>query len=132
MSLSSGINRAAGRAAGGRGADDVVFTTRDGSVLEGPTSTVVIAKDRTLVTPPASIGILSGTTQAALFRGAERSGWAAKVEPLRVDDLREADGVFLTSSVRKITRVRALDGQPLRDSSAVHAELAAAYDSEYA
>lgn len=131
-SLSYGVNMAAVREAGRRGADDAVFLATDGSVLEGPTSTLVIARERTLYTPPASIGILPGTTQAALFRGAQRAGWSVKVEPLRVADLHEADGVFLASSVRLVTRVHTLDGQPLADSTAVHAELVAAYESEYA
>lgn len=131
-SISYGVNMAALREAARRGASDVIFTAADGSVFEGPTSTVVLAKKRTLFTPPASIGILPGTTQAALFRGAERAGWSVKVEPLHVPDLAEGDGLFLASSVRKLTRVHTLDGVALRDSGEVHAELAAAYESEYA
>jgi 4-amino-4-deoxychorismate lyase len=38
----------------------------------------------------------------------------------------------MVSSVRKVTRVHTLNGQALPDSTAVHAELAAAYESEYA
>ncbi|MBE1574901.1 aminodeoxychorismate lyase [Streptomyces sp. WAC 05977] len=130
-SISYGVNMAALREAGRRGASDVIFTAADGTVFEGPTSTVVLAKDKTLYTPPATIGILPGTTQAALFRGAERAGWSVKVEPLNVSDLTEGEGLFLASSVRKLTRVHTLDGVALTDSSAIHAELAAAYESEY-
>jgi 4-amino-4-deoxychorismate lyase len=131
-SVSYGINMAALREAGRRGAGDVIFTAADGSVFEGPTSTVVLARGRVLYTPPSDIGILPGTTQAALFRGAERAGWTVKVEPLRVEDLSNGDGLFLVSSVRKVTRVHTLNGQALADSTAVHTELAAAYESEYA
>lgn len=131
-SVSYGVNMAALREAARRGASDVIFTAADGSVFEGPTSTVVLAKERTLYTPPANIGILPGTTQAAVFRGAERAGWSIKVEPLHVPDLLEGDGLFLASSVRKLTRVHTLDGVALRDSSDVHAELVAAYEGEYA
>ncbi|WP_039923183.1 aminodeoxychorismate lyase [Amycolatopsis decaplanina] len=131
-SISYGVNMAALREAGRRGASDVIFTAADGAVFEGPTSTVVLAKDKTLYTPPATIGILPGTTQAALFRGAERAGWSVKVEPLQVSDLTGGEGLFLASSVRKLTRVHTLDGVALSDSSAIHAELAAAYESEYA
>ncbi|WP_206789278.1 aminodeoxychorismate lyase [Amycolatopsis sp. MtRt-6] len=130
--LSYAMNMAAVREAGRRGAEDVIFTAADGSVFEGPTSTVVLAKGRTLYTPPPSIGILPGTTQAALFRGAEKAGWAVKVEPLTVRDLVEGDGVFMASSVRKLTRVHTLDGERLPDSEKVYAELVAAYEAEYA
>ncbi|PRX47431.1 4-amino-4-deoxychorismate lyase [Prauserella shujinwangii] len=131
-SLSYAVNMAAVREAARRGADDVVFTAPGGTVLEGPTSNVIVARGRTLYTPPPSLGILKGTTQGSVFRGAERAGWATKVEPLEVADLRSADGLFLASSVRKLTRVHTLDGQPLPDSSAIHAELAEAYEAEYA
>lgn len=131
-SLSYAVNMAAIREAERRGADEVIFTATDGSVLEGPTSTVVAVDGRTLRTPPAHLGILPGTTQYALFRGAEKAGWSIKVEPLRVEDLTGADAVVLCSSVRKVTRVHTLDGRRLTDSTALHAELAGLYESEYA
>ncbi len=130
--LSYGVNMAALREARRRGAEDVIFTATDGSIFEGPTSTVVLAKGRTLYTPPAVIGILPGTTQAALFRGAEKAGWTVKVEPLAARDLLGGDGVFMVSSVRKLVRVHTLDGVALADSREVHRELSEAYEAEYA
>jgi 4-amino-4-deoxychorismate lyase len=129
--LSYAVNMAALRHAESLGASEVIFVGADGSVLEGPTSTVVIASGRTLRTTPPSSGILKGTTQGALFRAAERAGWVTKVEPLTVRELRDADGVFLASSVRKVTRVHTLDGEALPDTTALHAELNALYESEY-
>ncbi|GAA4431021.1 aminodeoxychorismate lyase [Actinokineospora soli] len=130
--LSYAVNMAAQRHAASVGADEVIFTASDGSVLEGPTSTVVVVEGRTLRTPPASSGILPGTTQAALFRAAERAGWAAKVEPVLVDDLAAADGVLLVSSVRRIVRVRTLDGVDLPDATGPWTELSDLYEREYA
>jgi 4-amino-4-deoxychorismate lyase len=130
-SLSYAVNMAAIREAERRGASEVVFTTTDGFVLEGPTSTLIGAYGKTLRTPPATLGILPGTTQAALFRAAEREGWVVKVEPLRIDELAEADGLFLASSVRKVTRIHTLDGTRLGDSTALLSELSRLYDSEY-
>ncbi|ONI73019.1 4-amino-4-deoxychorismate lyase [Actinosynnema sp. ALI-1.44] len=129
--LSYAVNMAALREADRRGAEEVIFTTSDGAVLEGPTSTLIAVSGRTLRTPPATIGILPGTTQAALFRAAEREGWSVKVEPIRVPELTEADGVFLVSSVRKVTRVHTIDGTELTDSTALHSEMVRLYDSEY-
>jgi 4-amino-4-deoxychorismate lyase len=130
-SLSYAVNMAALREAERRGAEEVIFTTSDGFVLEGPTSTLIAVSGRTLRTPPATIGILPGTTQAALFRAAEREGWSVKTEPIQADELLSADGIFLASSVRKITRVHTVDGTPLTDSSALLTELTRLYDSEY-
>ncbi|RSM84245.1 aminodeoxychorismate lyase [Kibdelosporangium aridum] len=129
--LSYAVNMAGLREAARRGAEEVIFTTPDGLVLEGPTSTLVAVYGKTLRTPPATLGILPGTTQAALFRAAEREGWSVKTEPVRVSELVEADGLFFASSVRKITRLHTLDGTPLPDSTSVHGELTRLYDSEY-
>lgn len=114
--LSYATNMAAIRHAERLGAQDAVFVAADGSVLEGPTSTVVIAQGTSLRTPPAEMGILAGITQAALFRAAEMAGWQVRVEPLQVADLHAAEGVWLCSSVRLITRVHTLDGRPLPDA----------------
>jgi 4-amino-4-deoxychorismate lyase len=130
-SLSYAINMAAIREAERRGAAEVIFTTSDGSVLEGPTSTVILVRGRTLVTPPSKLGILPGTTQYALFRAAERAGWTVLVEPIQAGELYDAEGLFLASSVRKITRVHTLDGKQLPDSSALLTELQGLYESEY-
>jgi 4-amino-4-deoxychorismate lyase len=130
-SVSYAMNMAALREAKRQGADDVIFTAGEDNVFEGPTSTVVAVRDRVLYTPPSDIGILPGTTQAALFRGAERAGWTVKVEPLRVSELYDVDALVLASSVRKVTKVHTLNGRALPDSTAVHAELAAAYEGEY-
>jgi 4-amino-4-deoxychorismate lyase len=130
-SLSYAINMAAIREAERRGAVEVIFTTSSGSVLEGPTSTVILVRGKTLVTPPSKLGILPGTTQYALFRAAERAGWTVLVEPIQTGELYDAEGVFLASSVRKITRVNTLDGKQLPDSSALLTELQGLYESEY-
>ena len=131
-SLSYAVNMAALRYAEAHDAEEAIFIAADGSVLEGPTSNVIVAHGHTLRTTPPSSGILRGTTQGALFRAAEQAGWATKVEPLTLPELREADGLFLASSVRKITRVHTLDGAKLPDASALHVELNALYESEYA
>lgn len=130
-SLSYALNMAAGREAERRGADEVIFTASDGTVLEGPTSTVVLASGDTLRTPPPQIGILPGTTQAGLFRAAERAGWTCKTEPIALEDLFTADWVGVASSVRKITRVHTLDGKQLGDASELHERLCAHYEAEY-
>ncbi len=107
--LSYAINMAALRYAAGHQADDVIFVGGDEQVLEAPTATVVIARGRTMVTPPAE-GILAGITVRRLFAAASRSGWATRTAPLAVGDLRSADGVWLTSGVRLLAAVTAIDG----------------------
>lgn len=123
--LSYATNMAALREAASRGAQDVLFTTSDGLVLEGPTSSVVIKRGRTLLTTDPDIGVLPGTTQRVLFRAAEASGWETGIARLTPDDLLAADALWLTSSVRLITPVSFLDDVELRQDPEAHEELMA-------
>ena len=107
--LSYAVNMAAQRHAHAAGADDVVFTSVEGQLLEGPTSTVVWASGGTLHTPPQETGILAGTTMARLFARAEDDGWPTSVTPGTVDDLHAADAVWLLSGVRGAATVHTLD-----------------------
>lgn len=108
--LSSAVNRAAQREAARRGADDLVFTSSDGYLLEGASSSVLIRRGRQLVTPRVDIGILAGTTQADLFSWAESEGFATGYELLTPADLAAADAAWLVSSVRHVAPIRSVDG----------------------
>jgi 4-amino-4-deoxychorismate lyase len=114
--LSYAVNMAALRHAHSAGADDVVFTSSDGQLLEGPTSTVVWAAGGTLHTPPLETGILPGTTVVRLFERAEDDGWPTAYVPGTVDDLHAADAVWLLSGVRLAATVHTLDGVRRHDA----------------
>ena len=114
--LSYAVNMAAQRHAHTVGADDVVFTSVEGQLLEGPTSTVVWAAGGTLHTPPLETGILAGTTMARLFTRAADVGWPTAVSPGTVADLHAADAVWLLSGVRGAATVHSLDGVPRGDA----------------
>jgi len=109
--LSYAINMAALRHAAANDADDVIFVGSDGAILEAPTATAVIARDRTLLTPPLE-GVLDSITVARLLRAAQQAGWATAYERLSPEDLRNADGVWLASSVRLLAPVISIDGAP--------------------
>jgi len=111
--LSYAINRAAQREAVRRGADDVIFVSSDGIVLEGPTSTVMYRKGEQVWTPGTGLGILDGTTQTALFRYLESIGIPTGYQMATPQDLAEADAIWLVSSVRHVAPVIELDGRPV-------------------
>ena len=124
--LSYAVNMAALRYAHKQGADDVIFTSSDGRVLEGPTSTVLLAHldtsddgaggtrtVRRLITPQLDSGILPGTSQGALFAAAKAAGWELGYGPLEPRDLFEADAVWLISSIRLLAPVNHIDGKEI-------------------
>ena len=131
--LSYAVNMAALREAARRGADEVVFVSSDGHILEGPRSTVVIAVAGSdgrpcLLTPPPWYPILRGTTQQALFEVARATGYDCDYEALRPADLFAAQGVWLVSSITLGARVHILDGRPLQPSP-LAAQVAALVES---
>ena len=112
--ISYAVNMAALRYARASGADEVIFTSADGQLLEAPTATVVWLAGGVLRTPPpAPLGILDGVTVRHLFRAAAAAGFGTEIQRGTVADLHAADGVWLLSSVRIAAAVLALDGKPL-------------------
>ncbi|MFR9750792.1 aminodeoxychorismate lyase [Nocardia sp. 004] len=118
--LSYATNMAALRFAARMGVDDVIFTSTENRVLEGPRSTVVIARDKQLITPPAKHGVLPGVTQRALFAEAGKAGWECRYDSLFTADLLTCDSIWLLSSISLAARVNSLDG--LRMSAPDNAE----------
>jgi 4-amino-4-deoxychorismate lyase len=142
--LSYAVNMAALRYAHKQGADDVIFTSADGRVLEGPTSTVLLAHLETsddgaggvrtvrrLITPQLDSGILPGTSQGALFTAAKAAGWELGYGPLEPKDLYDADSVWLISSIRLLAPVNRIDGREI-GTAALRRQLTAELNALYA
>ncbi|PRY67072.1 4-amino-4-deoxychorismate lyase [Glaciihabitans tibetensis] len=108
--LSYAVNKSVYREAARRGADDVIFLSQDGYVLEGPTSSVILQFGQHFVTPSTDQGILAGTAQAAFFEFCEANGYTSEYRLVPADELAQADSIWLSSSVRQIVPVRELDG----------------------
>ena len=120
-STSYAVNMATLRHAHDLGADDAIWVSTDGYVLEAPTSTVVALVDGVLVTPPTDTGILPGTTLLACRRLTD-----IKEAPLTVEELDTAAEVGLLSSVRGVAPVTRLDGRELQTGTV--RELAQAFE----
>ena len=117
--LSYAVNMASLRWAQRVGADDVLWISADGFVLEAPTSTLLWLSGTTLHTVPVErTGILAGTTAGYLLEHADELGWDTAEKMITPADLFGADGAWLTSSVRGAAVVRSLDGAPLPYSDA--------------
>ena len=111
--LSYAVNMAALREARRRGADDVIFLTSDGYVMEAPTSTVILRFGQRVVTPRTDIGILPGTSQLSVFDFAAAHGFSTEEALVAAHELSGADAMWLVSSVRLAAPVTAVDGHAL-------------------
>jgi 4-amino-4-deoxychorismate lyase len=101
------VAMAAQRAAVRAGADDALWVSSDGEVLEASTSNVAWVSGATLHTvDPALTGILDGTT---LRWALSAAGLPTAVHRAPLSEVRRAQEVLLTSSVRGVVGVRRLD-----------------------
>ncbi|MDN5807191.1 MAG: aminotransferase class IV [Brevibacterium sp.] len=121
--LSYAVNQAAGRYAAEQGADESLFVSHDGIVLEGPTSNLIIRRGDRLLTPNPEAGLLSGTTQRLIFDHASELGLSAEYADFGLNDVIAADGAWYVSSIRTAVSLHQLDGNPIPQDEALTAQL---------
>jgi branched-chain amino acid aminotransferase len=95
------------------GAAEALIVDRGGQVLEGSTSNVFLLEGGRLVTPPGSAGILLGITRRYLLEVAREAGLAVEEQTISVERLLRADELVITSSIREIVPVVAVDGKTI-------------------
>jgi branched-chain amino acid aminotransferase len=101
------------------GADDAIMCNADGAVAEGATSNLFMVVAGSVHTPSLATGVLAGITRGVvidLLR--DRLGLPTCERTILPSELRGADELFLTSSVRGIMPVTTLDGAVVGDASA--------------
>ena len=96
-----------------------------GVPLETSRANVFAVRGGTLATPPLDGRILPGIARMRAIEVAREQGADVREGELTLDDLRRADEVFLTGSVRGIEPVRSLDGVELEPRGDAAASLAA-------
>jgi 4-amino-4-deoxychorismate lyase len=92
-----------------------LMLTRDGRLAEGIVSNLFFAKDGVVRTPAIDTGILPGITRAIVLELARALGYRTEEGHYTIEDLLEADEVWLTGSVQEIvpvTRITEADGTP--------------------
>ena len=114
-STSYAENMAAQDEAARRGADDALFVAPDGVVLEAPTSNVWWREERRLLTPSLQLPILAGVTRATLLELVSDLGYGVEEGLFPLERLLAADEAFLTSSIREVMPVVAVDDAQIDD-----------------
>jgi branched-chain amino acid aminotransferase len=90
------------------GASEALFGNTAGRLCEGTGSNVFVVLDGEIHTPPVASGCLAGITRALTI---EWTG--AKETDLPLEVLREAEEVFLTSTLRDVQAVHRVDDREL-------------------
>jgi branched-subunit amino acid aminotransferase/4-amino-4-deoxychorismate lyase len=93
------------------GADDALLVASDDTILEAPTSNVWFRERMRLLTPSLALPVLAGVTRATLCEFAPELGYEVEEGAFPLARLLRSDEVFLTSSVREVAPVVAVDGR---------------------
>jgi branched-chain amino acid aminotransferase len=122
---------AALRSANQRGAGEALWFNVHNYLQSGSISNVFLVKDRTLITPPTNVelresdvaqataypksDVLSGITRAAVMELAVAANIGVKLASVTVNELLEADELFLTNSMMRVMPVCRIERKPIGD-----------------
>ncbi|MEI8179720.1 aminotransferase class IV [Aestuariivirga sp.] len=106
-------NIAAAREAASHGVEDALMLNTAGNVACTTIANLFLLKGKSLITPARDQGILTGVTRQTLLHSAAHVGLRPEERVVKPEELKEADAVFLTNSLRFIRPVTALDREPL-------------------
>ena len=90
-----------------KGADNPVLLDMDGNVTEGPGFNVFAVTNGVVATPDR--GVLEGITRLSVIQMCEKLGIRCEVRTVPVDELRNADEVFISSTAGGVMGVTRLD-----------------------
>jgi len=122
---------AALRSANQRGAGEALWFNVHNFLQSGSISNVFVVKDGTLITPPTNIelrdadvaksiaypksDVLPGVTRAAVMELARDANLPVKLAAITVNELLEADELFLTNSIMQVMPVCRIERKPIGD-----------------
>jgi branched-chain amino acid aminotransferase len=111
-------NVLAARAAAERECDDALFLNPAGRIASTTIANVFAVHGNRIATPQARDGAMPGVMRRIVLEGARRLGFDAAEGAIEPADLRTADAVFITNSVRFLRPVVSLDGHPISTAGA--------------
>lgn len=92
----------------GRGCSEAICVNRRGEIVSAIMANVFWLKNGKLFTPSLSTGCLAGTTREYILENLECYEVSAGI-----DELKDADAIFLTSAGRGISKVSQFDGREM-------------------
>ncbi|HNQ23662.1 MAG TPA: aminotransferase class IV [Phycisphaerae bacterium] len=102
------------RAAQQAGCQEALWFTEFNHVAEGSISNVFVVREGVLRTPPIETPVLPGIARAAVLALAGEQGVTTQEQPLSVNDLLDADEVFLTNVMMQAMPVVAVERRDIK------------------
>ncbi len=88
---------------------ETFMVNAQGHVTEGTTSNIFMVKGKTIITPPEEYDILKGITRKIVIGIAQNEKFKIEEKGFGLEELLDADEVFLTSSTREIMPIRLIN-----------------------
>ena len=86
---------------------------QEGNVTEATTSNIWVIKNGIVMTPPIEAGLLQGITRSTLLETAKKQSFELLETSLTVNDIYDADEMFLTSTSRFIVPIVQVDNKTI-------------------
>ena len=99
------------RAANSLNAAEALWFTTDNRLAEGCISNVFVVKDSLIQTPPASTPVLPGIARKTVLKIASDCSMRTAEKDLHIDDLLDADEVFITNVIMQVIPVTTVEKQ---------------------
>jgi branched-chain amino acid aminotransferase len=96
-----------------RGGVEALFANSVGNLCECTGSNVFVVVDGEILTPDLTSGPLAGVTRDLVIEWCREEGLTVHAEPLPMSILTQAAEVFITSSVKDVMAVHAVDDHPV-------------------
>lgn len=97
------------------GFDETIMLNDMHMVAEGSGENLFMVRDRRLLTPPLSAGILPGITRDSVIKLATEMGYDVREQDIARSELYMADELFFTGTAAEVTPIREVDRRPVGD-----------------
>lgn len=109
-------------------ADEYLWISPLGRIMEGTVSNIFIIKDGDFFTPPLSEGILPGVMRQALIASLLKSGVKVKEQSITLADVEASSEVFLTNSLMAVMPVSTIGRKRIQVNRQLTQELLSLLD----
>lgn len=94
---------------------EAIWFTTTHQLAEGSISNVFVVRNSVVQTPPLDTPVLPGIARSVVTEIAPRCGFPVEETPLTIDDLLDADEVFLTNSIMQVMPVVRVEKHDISD-----------------
>lgn len=94
-----------------KGWDDAIILNEHGCICEATSSNLFMVKNETVYTPALSEGCVSGVMREHILEQLRNADYSVEESVITIDQLLDADAVFLTNAIRGVMPVEAIEGK---------------------